>query len=287
MFRKISVVLASLACAIVAVDASATQLDTDGTAVVTDPEVWNAPKIAPSTHCQSLMLFLADVPDNAEGLRRYRFTGTCTINTARQGRMPKMKTVEVLVDAEYAPKLHRASERVEVQDPDLGVKLSTWATCPSDPFVGTNVACTNKGMGANKFDKFINVEDAPFARQRANQGQVAVAEQHFAQAKQRGATAASFYQPAQILGFSPIRKSSLGTPAQIVLNVKGGAGMCPGEMDFGDGSPKQSIPVWSGNVGPYQYVVDHAYAKPGFFKVAVRTLPGCEGEHIAYALVVK
>ena len=45
--------------------------------------------------------------------------------------------------------------------------------------------------------------------------------------------------------------------------------------------------MWSGNVGPYQYVVDHAYAKPGFFKVAVRTLPGCEGEHIAYALVVK
>jgi hypothetical protein len=282
MIRKLAALLPLAAAAIAAADAGATTLDTWGTGA-SDTD-WNAPKIAPSSHCRSLMLYLADVPADSMGMRRYRFTGTCTINTARQGKLARMKTVEVLVDAEYSPRLKRASERVVVQDPDLGVKLSTWATCPTDPFVGTGVVCTDKGMGANKFDKFINKEDAPFARQRATASQVAAAQQKFAQAKQRGATAASFWVNPTLQGVSPIAKSTHGQGTQVIVNAQGGAGMCPTELDFGDGT-KQTIILWSPNVGPYQHQVSHVFSKPGFYKVTARTLPGCSGGHLAYALV--
>lgn len=282
MIRKLAALLPVAAALIAAADATATTLDTSGTGH--DDSDWNAPKIAPSTHCQSLMLYLADVPEDPNGMRRYRFTGTCTINTAPARKLAKMKTVEVLVDAEYFPRMKRASERVLVQDPDLGVSLSTWATCPSDPFSGTGVVCTDKGMGANKFDKFINKDDAPFARQRATTAQVAAAKKKFADAKQRGATAASFYVNPTLDGISPIRKSTSGQAAQVIVNVKGGAGMCPTELDFGDGT-KSKIILWSPNVGPYQHQVDHVFSKPGFYKVQARTLPGCSGGHLAYALV--
>lgn len=282
MLRKLFAALPLAACFIVATGASATTLDPYGTGKNADPDDWNAPLVAPSTVCQSLMLYLADAPSDATSMRRYRFTGTCTINTARQGKLAKMKTVEVLVDAEYSPTMKRASERVVVQDPDLGVNLSTWATCPSDPFVGTNVTCTNKGMGANKFDKFINKEDAPFARQRATASQVAVANQKWAKAKQLGAT--SLWDKTQIHGLSPIAKSNAGQGTQIVLNLKGGTLVCPSELDFGDGTKEKMI-VWSSNIGPGQQITEHKYAKPGFYKVTVRSLPGCEGEHLAYALV--
>ncbi|MFO0742084.1 MAG: hypothetical protein U0270_39665 [Labilithrix sp.] len=283
MFRKLFALLPLAAC-LISANASAVSVDQYGTGTDPDPDDWNAPKVAPSTVCQSLMLFLADVPNDATSMRRYRFTGTCTINTARQGKLPKMKTVDVLVDAEYSPRLKRASERVVVKDPDLGMELSTWATCPNDPFVGTSAACTNKGMGANKFDKFINKDDAPFAHQRASASQVSVASQKWALAKQRGATPTSFYEKVQVHGLVPIAKTTAGTNAQVILNLKGGAGYCPSELDFGDGT-KQRMLLWSSNIGPYQHTVEHAFAKPGFYKVTLRSLPGCEGEHLAYALV--
>jgi hypothetical protein len=36
-----------------------------------------------------------------------------------------MKTVDVRIDAEWHPRLKRASERVVVEHPDLGVEFST------------------------------------------------------------------------------------------------------------------------------------------------------------------
>jgi hypothetical protein len=230
------------------------------------------------------MLYLADAPAATTALRKYRFTGTCTFNTAREGKVARMKTVEVLVDAEYHPGLKRASERIVVQDPDFGVTFSTWATCPLDPFSTYAVVCGNKGMGANKFDKFINVEDVPFATNRATKGQVDYAASVFKKAQTLGAPANGFWQNPAIDGFQPISKSTSGSQTQIFLNIKGGAGMCPTEVDYGDGT-KQPIILWSSNAQPFKYYLAHTYAKPGFYKVTARARPGCSGEHLAYALV--
>src|SRR5262249_49183603 len=157
----------------------------------------------PNTQCQSLMLYLADLPANANMARRYRFTGTCSINTAPEGKLAKMKTLNVLVDAEYSPGMKRASEHVVVQDPDFGTELNTWATCPSDPFVAAGVTCTNKGMGANKWDKFINKDDAPFARQRATPSQATAASNKWALARQKGAAPGAFWETTKLASVPP------------------------------------------------------------------------------------
>lgn len=282
MSRKLAALLPFVAVVLGTTHASAIPLDPYGTGESkTD---WNAPKVAPRTHCQSLMLYLADAPADQKALRKYRFTGTCTFNTAPQGRVARMKTVEVLVDAEYHPGLKRASERVVVQDPDFAVSFSTWATCPLDPFSTYAVACGSKGMGANKFDKYISVDDVPFATNRATKGQVDYAASVFKKAQSLGAPANGFWQNPEINGLSPIAKSSAGTDATITLNVKGGAGMCPSVIDFGDGTKPETIRLW-GNVDPFKYQLTHKFAKPGFYKVTARSMPGCTGEHLAYALV--
>ena len=44
--------------------------------------------------------------------------------------------------------------------------------------------------------------------------------------------------------------------------------------------------MWStSSVYPFMTQLQHKYEKPGFYKVSARTLPGCSGEAIAYALV--
>jgi len=284
MIRKLTAILPFTAAVFAAADASAIPVGMEfqdhGTAPAPDP---NAPKVAPSTVCKTMNLYLADVPADATAMRRYRFTGTCTINLAPQGKAARMKTVEVLIDGEYAPKFKRASERVVVQDPELGVSLSTWATCPSDPFVA-NVTCTDKGMGANKFDKFISRDDAPFARNRAPISALTTAKAKYASATRPGTPASAFWQNPEVFGFSPIEKSNAGNGTSIKLAVKGGAGMCPSEVDFGDGK-KEPLQVWSPSVTPFEHDIKHTYEKPGFYKVSVRSLPGCSGEHLAYALV--
>lgn len=284
MSRKLVALLPFVAAIIGTTHASANgflELDTGGLGAPADNR---APKVAPRTQCQSLMLYLADAPADQKALRKYRFTGTCTFNTAPQGKVARMKTVEVLVDAEYHPGLKRASERVVVQDPEFGVNLSTWATCAVDPFTTFAATCSDKGMGANKFDKYISVEDVPFASNRATKGDVAGANQTWKDAQVRGAKTSAFWVNPAVEGLNPIAKSAAGTPATVVLNVKGGAGMCPTELDFGDGK-KQVIALWSPDVDPYRYELQHTFAKPGFYKVTARTLPGCSGEALAYALV--
>lgn len=226
-----------------------------------------ANQVAPSTVCDSLSLYLADVPADATKTRRYRFTGTCTLNVAKEGQAPIMKTVDVLLDAEYMPKMRRASERVVVQHPDLGVELSTWATCPADPFVA-KVACTDKGLGANKFDKFISREDAPFAKNRATAGQVQSAMQRL------GDNGAKFWANPTFGRIQPIGAAKAGASTQVKIDAVGGAGVCPVELDFGDGS-KARVKVWEQQ--PFTHAVTHAFAKPGAYKVTARTLPGCVG----------
>ena len=279
MFRKLFALLPFAACLVASADASALPFDVYGTGSEPEPQ-----KIAPSSHCQSLMLSLADVPQSATAARRYRFTGTCTINTAPENKAPKMKTLNVLVDAEYSPLMKRASERVVVQDPDFGSDLSTWATCPTDPFVGTNVTCTDKGMGANKWDKYINKEDAPFARQRATSSQVTAAVSKWSLARQKGAAPGAFWQTAKLASLSPMGQANLGENSQVIMNVSGGAGYCPAELDYGDGK-KDRVILWSPNIGPFQHVVEHRYAQKGTFKVTVRSLPGCTGDANVSALV--
>lgn len=284
MFRKfLALVPVLAAAALAAPGASATTLDPYGTAVNPDPDDWNAPKEAPYATCHSLMLYLADLPADAARTRRYRFTGTCKINVAREGKLAKMVELEVLVDGEYSPKMKRASERVTVKHPDISLDLTTWATCATDPFVGTNVVCTDKGMGATKWDKFINKDSAPIARQRATQAQADDAANRWAKAKAKGATDADFYKAAEAFRIQPLGGTKAGSEKYMYLEVKGGGGVCPAEFDFGDGTPKEKIIVWS--TDPYLHYVKHTYAKPGFFKVSVRPLPGCTSEPFTYALV--
>lgn len=282
MFRKLTALLPVVTCLLVATDASAVTLDPYGSGV--DDTDWDAPKIAPSSHCKSLQLYLADVPAIPTAVRRYRFTGECTINVAREGKVAKMRTLPVVINSEYSPGMKRASETVIIQDPDFGTTLSTWATCSSDPFVGTNVACTNKGMGANKWNKFISKEDAPFTRQRATESQVALAVQHWADARQRGAAAGSFYDTSKLAGVPPVAKQFLGESSVIFVNVQGGSGYCPAEIDFGDGK-KEPIILWSPNTGPFQHQIEHRYAAKGFYKIQVQARPGCTGDALVYALV--
>lgn len=282
MSRKLAALLPFVAAVLGTTHASAIPLDPYGTGEKTTD--WNAPKVAPRTHCVSLMLYLADAPADQKALRKYRFTGTCTFNTAPQGRVARMKTVEVLVDAEYHPGMKRASERIVVQDPEFAVSFSTWATCPLDPFSTYAVVCGNKGMGANKFDKYISVDDVPFANNRATKAQVDGAVATFKKAQTLGAPANSFWQNPEIAGFNPIGKSNAGTDAYIQLNIKGGAGMCPTVIDYGDGTKPEVAILW-GNLEPFKYQFTHKFEKPGFYKVTARSRPGCTGEHLAYALV--
>jgi hypothetical protein len=282
MFRKLVALLPVAAALIAASDAHGFTMDNYGAGVDKDADEWDAPTVAPHASCESLMLYLADAPADATKLRRYRFTGTCVLNVAREKKAAKMVKLEVLVDAEYHPGLKRASERLTVKHPDVSLDLSTWATCPADPFVGTNVTCTDKGMGATKWDKFINKDDAPFARQRATPGMVAAAAATFDKAKQRGATNLDFFKAPSIFRLQPPGKSAVGAESYVTFDVTGASGMCPSEVDFGDGS-KQTMIVWG--MDPFQHQTKHAYKKPGYYKVTARSLPGCEGEAIAYKLV--
>jgi hypothetical protein len=288
MSRKLLALVLPFAAAVLgAGDSSACpscfQLDRNGTGTP-DPN-YQPPKVAPRTQCQSLSVYLADVPADAKAMRKYRFTGTCTINVRPPNMTALMKTVDVLIDAEWHPGLKRASERVVVQDPELGVSFSTWATCSLDPFAVFGAACANKGMGANKFDQYISVDDVPFAANRSTKAQIDGAALMFQTAKDRGAPANSIFQNPAIGSLGPIPKSVAGTDSIVTLKISGGAGVCPMELDYGDGK-KGPLPVWNKSaLSPFFTQLQHKYEKPGFYKVTARSLPGCSGEAIAYALV--
>jgi hypothetical protein len=260
------------------------QLETGGTGK--DDPNYHPPKVAPRTQCQSLKLYLADVPADPKAMSKYRFTGTCTFNVRPPNMTALMKTVEVLVDGEWHPGMSRASERVVVQDPEFAVSFSTWATCTRDPFANYGAACTNKGMGSNKFDQYISVDDVPYAANRVTlKSQVDSAVNMFQKAKARGAAANSFFQTPEVGSLGPIPKTASGTDSIVTLKISGGAGVCPMELDYGDGK-KGPLPVWStSSVDPFFMQLQHKYEKPGFYKVTARSLPGCSGEAIAYALV--
>lgn len=263
-------------------DARAIGFDPYGSGTDSDPNHWDAPKVAPRTACKSLMMYAADVPVEANKTSRYRFTGECTINVAREGKRASMRTVEVLVDAEWSPLMKRASERVVVQDPDIGMSFSTWATCTADPFVaGTldfnRTNCKDKGMGAAKFTAFISRDDAPFATARGyNQA---------ASANDRvGANKAKLWENPKITSIKPIgiRKTNESIP--IHVEVAGGAGICPLEIDFGDGE-KRNLLLWGSEGTPFSHQVQHTYTKPGAFKVTARAVPGCSGDALVYAII--
>jgi len=260
------------------------QLDQTGTGKP-DPN-YQPPKVAPRTQCQSLKLYLADVPADPKAMRKYRFTGTCTFNVRPPTMTALMKTVDVLIDGEWHPGMNRASERVVVQDPELGVSFSTWATCTRDPFANFGAACVNKGMGANKWEQYISVDDVPYGANRVTlKSQVDSAARMFQTAKDRGAPANSFFQTPAIGSLGPIPRSVAGTDSIVTLKVAGGTGVCPMELDYGDGT-KGPLPVWSNStIDPFMTQLPHKYEKPGFYKVTARSLPGCSGEAVAYALV--
>ncbi len=273
MLRKLAALL-PLASLFVAGGARALPIDHYGLGEPTDDR--DAPKVAPSTACNTLMLYAAVATSGDATADKYRFTGQCTFNVAPKGKRAVMKTVDVLIDAEWHPRLKRASERVVVKHPDLGVEFSTWATCPADPFVAPNVACTDKGMGANRFEMFISREDAPFAKNRANASQVAAA------IAAVGANAAKIWENPTISRIRPIGAQAVGARTPIWIDVAGGAGMCPMEIDFGDGT-KEKLIVWAQK--PFSHVVEHAFTKPGALWVKARALPGCSGEGTVVAIV--
>ena len=274
MLRKLALLAPLASLFLAAGDARAIGFDEHGSG--TDPNDWDAPKVAPSTACHTLMLYAAVAAPGDTTVDKYRFSGECTFNVAPQGKRAVMKTVPVLVDAEWHPKLKRASERIVVKHPDLGVELSTWATCASDPFVAPNVACIDKGMGANRFEMFISREDAPFAKNRANASQVAAANAAV------GANAAKIWENPTISRIRPIGAQAVGARTPIWIDVAGGAGMCPMEIDFGDGT-KEKLIVWAQK--PFSHVLEHAFTKPGALWVKARALPGCSGEGTVVAIV--
>ncbi len=273
MFRKLVALVPFLGLFVGSPDASAVGLDTGGTAA---PRPWDAPTVAPRTACGWLMLYAADKPSNPSKTWRYRFTGECTINVAKQGQRAAMRTVDVLIDAEWNPGMKRAFERVVVQHPELGVTFSTSATCTVDPFVTFGAACTDRELGANKFEAFISKADVPFASNRATAAQVAAAD------KAVGDNANKLWANPTIARVHPIGIVQAGTKQTIRVDVVGGAGLCPMELDYGDGS-KEKLIVWAQD--PFSHWIEHTFTKPGAMKVTARALPGCSGDGFVYAFV--
>ncbi len=279
MIRKLVALVPFVAVVGAASHAGAIPLDPYGTST---PDPWDAPKVAPSTACRTLMLYAADATHGDDRTDKYRFTGECTFNVARKGLHPVWKTVDVLVDAEWNPKMKRASERIVAKHPELGVEFTTWATCDKDPFVEiqrpTIVNCKDKGMGAHKFSMFISVDDAPYAKQRATKGQVDAA------VKAVGANKAKIWENPSISRVRPIGKVDRANgKTGVYIDVAGGAGLCPMELDFGDGTKKERFIVWGAD--PFVHYTEHQFAKPGALWVKAKALPGCNGEAQVVAIV--
>jgi hypothetical protein len=159
--KRISVVLGSILFVAAAANAHAVGLDSSGTGSG-NPKPTPTP-VAPSTIC-NVSLQSADVDYNStQGMDKYKFTGSCKINVNPPGQPVNLQNVSVTVEAEWYEKMHRASEKVSAAPP-LQVTFYTWATCNVDPFVTPGAACSDQGMGANKYSLYIKKEDAPFTR---------------------------------------------------------------------------------------------------------------------------
>lgn len=71
--------------------------------------------------------------------------------------------------------------------------------------------------------------------------------------------------------------------ASYLVDVKGGIGLCPMRIDFGDGTSER-LEVERENKGVH--VVNHAWSKPGVYKMKARSLPGCTGESVVTVDVI-
>lgn len=240
-------------------------LDTYGT------QSWRTkppPKVVPSTHCTALPYAAFANPADA-AVDAYMFSGWCNINVAPEGQNPVMQKLEVQVEAEWSPKMKRASERVKLVHPDKTVTFSTWATCDKDPFLlGAAAVCKDQGMGGQDFSMFIRREDAPLAESRVPADRVATFTSRVtsrAQLRQTGTIKSVELQSTEL---------NVGKPVAVKTTFAGGPGSCPMQIDFGDGYVQQSFNSEQSTFD----LASHPYTKPGTYTITARPLPGCSGK---------
>lgn len=248
--------------------AHAVSLDTHGTNPGTPPP----PPVAPTTDCVEITLYAADWV-TANKLFRYKFSGRCQINVAPVGKPAVLKDLPVFIQGEWFPQMKRASETVLTQDPDLGITFTTSATCPSDPFIAKGVACTGQRMAIDKFQAFLDVKDIPFAHGRAT------LEEAKGNATQLIQTIPGFKDhfddPSKIDHFqTPNVEVAVNQDTGFFTEITGGITMCPLKLDLGDGSPAV-VKLHPQDHG--LFVFNHAYTKPGVYKVKVQGLLNCGG----------
>lgn len=240
------------------------------------PPTVRPPKAVPATQCM-LAPYAAFAKPGDNELDTYVLSGHCNINVAPATKDPVVQKVKVRVESEWSPGLKRASEKMTVIHPDKSFSFYTWATCPSDPFIaGANVTCKDQGMGGDDFSLFLNKEDAPFARNRVSSAVVAPLTARVssrAQAREMGVIK-SVQVPAEGFVGQKISAKTLFT---------GGPGACPMEVDFGDGHVVSTV----SSDQPTYDLMDHVYAKTGYYTVKARSLPGCYGEATSAKISVK
>jgi hypothetical protein len=121
-------------------------------------------------------------------------------------------------------------------------------------------------MGAHKFALFISREDAQV--QLANDAV--------------GPNGAKIWENPTITKVRVIGYQVAGTKNPVYTDVAGGAGRCPMEIDFGDGT-KEKLLIHAQK--PFTHVVEHAFTKPGALWLKARALPGCNREGTVVAIV--
>lgn len=273
MSKKLAALFPLAALMMAATDAGAVALDTGGGRTGAPPP----PKVAPKTACgEMIRLYAADADPAGSRMNRYRFAGVCHINVAPAGRQPRMAVVNVLIDAEWFPKMNRASERVVIDHPDLATTFTTWATCTRDPFLFDYAGCADQGIGANKYSMFLRTGDVPFARGRAPKADA------IRYTEKAGADAKQLFAPVKIDRIRQPAMQEAGTLGSIMVEVSGGVRLCPMEMDFGDGH-RQRLRVESENKSFHLF--NHTYDKPGVYTIKARALPGCTGEASVVVIV--
>lgn len=240
------------------------------------PPMVRPPKAVPATQCM-LVPYAAFAKSSDNQLDTYVLSGHCNINVAPANKDPVVQKVKVRVESEWSPGLKRASEKMTVIHPDKTFSFYTWATCTADPFIaGANATCKDQGMGGDDFSLFLNKEDAPFARNRVSSAVIAP-------------LTAQVTTRAQVREMGVIK--AVEVPAEGAAGVKitaktlftGGPGACPMEVDFGDGHVVQTV----SSDQPTYDLMDHVYAKSGYYAVKSRALPGCYGEATSSKINIK
>jgi hypothetical protein len=231
------------------------------------PPTLRPPKAVPATQCtlSPYAAFANKADDNTDG---YVLSGSCNINVAPATKDPVLQKVKVRVEAEWSPKLKRASERMTIIHPDKTFSFSTWATCFSDPFItGANTTCRDQGMGGDDFSLYLKKEDAPFARDRVPASLLPVL-------TARATSLANIREQGVIKTIEIPGETSIGKINSTKTTFAGGPGACPMEVDFGDGYIASAYRADQ----PTFDLMTHVYLKSGYYTVKVRSLPGCYGE---------